>query len=386
MKTILHLLCHLIFLSAFGQNTLSGYLLEKDTGTPVEFATAYINGTTIGAVSDEKGFFELKKVKYPLDLVVSHLSYESAVVHLEKAPTKPLRIQLTSRTLNLKRVKVVDNDLRKRNVQQFIECFIGRDEFGRAANLTNDQVLQFDKEYEQVKLPRGNVRISVRGEELTQTQTRERPINMKVSAQAPLIIDQPMLGYKIRVDLEAFQLNYAYRLGQSETTYWLGYYFYEPYKVEKKRLQKRYEKNRRKAFYHSPQHFLQALYEQKLGENGYQIYERRRNPATKQNEVERFDISPYLKYTDDGLLVITDLKDKNLDILYYAKTNGQPKDVSKKGKGMPLQSLVLFMDEQSIVRADGTMPGYGLRFGGVIAQKKVGAMLPDNYRVEDSEN
>lgn len=383
MKITLHVLCHILFFSAFGQNTLSGYLIEEDTGKPVEFATAYINGTTIGAVSDEKGFFQLKKVKYPLDLVVSHLSYESAVVHLETAPKEPLQVKLKSRAVNLASIKVVDNDLRKRNVREFIANFIGVDEFGKEANLTNDKVLLFNKDYEKVKVRSGGVQVNVGGKEVSDSGYRERPVHMKVSAQGPLVIDQPLLGYKIRVDLETFQLNYAYKLGQSQTVYWLGYYFFEPYKVEKERLQKRYDKNREKAYYHSPQHFLQALYSQQLGENGYQVFQRRKDPKSNEAVYERFDIAPYLKYTDEETLVITALKDIVLDVLYYPKANGKPKNVAKNAKGVPIQSLIQFMDAQCIVRADGTMPSYSIRFGGQMAEKKVGAMLPDNYRVED---
>lgn len=382
MKITLQILCQLLCLSAFAQNTLSGYLVEADTGNPVEFATAYVNGTTIGAVSNEKGFFELKKVKYPLDLVVSHLSYESAVIHLEKAPGQPFKIQLKSRAVNLSSIKVVDNDLRKRNVQEFITNFVGVDEFGKEAKLTNDEVLLFERDYEKVKARPRDIVINLGGKDISSTVPRERPINLKVNARAPLVIDQPKLGYKVRVDLEVFQLNYARRLRQAETAYWLGYYFFEPYKVEKERLQKRYEKNREKAYYHSPQHFLQSLYNQELGENGYQIFESKRDPETNQNVFERFDIAPYLKYTDDETLVILDLKDKRLQILYYPKANGKPKNVAKKAKGAPLQSLIQFMETQCIVRADGTMPGYSLRFGGEMAAKKVGAMLPDNYRIE----
>ena len=386
MKITLQLLCQLLVFSAIGQTSLSGYLIDVGTGKPVEFATAYINGTTIGAVSDENGFFELKKMKHPLDLVVSHLSYESAVVHLEAAPQEELKVKLISRTVTLSSIKVEDNDLRKRNVREFIANFIGVDEFGQAAKLTNDKVLLFEKDYVKVKSPRRTVEINIGGEDIVKTEPQERAANMKVSAQGPLEIDQPLLGYKIRVDLEAFQINYAYRLGQTQTAYWLGYYFFEPYKVEKERLQERYDNNREKAYYHSPQHFLKALYDQNLGENGYQIYERRRDPNTNRNSVERFDISPYLKYTDDGLLVIAGLKDKALDILYYPKANGKPKNVSKKGNGVPLQSLVQFIDHQCVVRSDGTMPGFSLRFGGQIAEKKVGAMLPENYQVESSKN
>lgn len=383
MKITLCILCHLLLFSAFGQNTLSGYLIEEDTGKPVEFATAYINGTTIGAVSDEKGFFQLKKVKYPLDLVVSHLSYESAVVHLETVPKEPLKVKLKSRSVNLASIKVVDNDLRKRNVQEFIANFVGVDEFGKEANLTNDKVLLFNKDYEKIKVRRGGVQVKVGGKEVSESSYRERPVNMKVSAQGPLVIDQPLLGYKIRVDLETFQLNYAYRLGQAQTVYWLGYYFFEPYKVEKEQLQKRYDKNREKAYYHSPQHFLQALYNQQLGENGYQIFQKSKDPKTNKTIYERFDIAPYLKYTDEETLVITELKDIVLEVLYYPKANGKPKNVAKNAKGAPMQSLIQFMDAQCVVRADGTMPSYSIRFGGQLSEKKVGAMLPDNYRVED---
>jgi hypothetical protein len=237
-----------LFLSyAFCQTTLSGYLIEKSTQKPVEFATAYINGTTIGAVSNAQGYFELKKVEFPLDLVVSHLSYESVVVHLEAAPEEVLKVQLQARAIDLASVKVVDNDLRQRNVKEFIANFIGVDYFGKEATLTNDEVLQFNRDYKKVKAPKGTISINVGGVDVSEDGYRERPINLKVNSRAPLVIDQPILGYKIRVDLESFQLNYADRLSAPSTTYWLGYYFFEPYQVEKERLQKRYEKKTEKC-------------------------------------------------------------------------------------------------------------------------------------------
>ena len=38
---------------------IKGYILQKEGGTPLGFATITLDGTSSGTVSDEKGYFEI---------------------------------------------------------------------------------------------------------------------------------------------------------------------------------------------------------------------------------------------------------------------------------------------------------------------------------------
>lgn len=359
------------------QSLIRGYLIDSVDRSPIEFATVYFNGTSTGTVSDERGYFELKASRFPQSLVLSHLSYQSELEYFESAPRDTLRIALRARALNLSSVQVVDKDKRQRNVQEFIANFIGLDTFGRSSSLQNPEVLQFERTYEERPLRTG-LRI-VDGLETKRTVRRAK--DFFVEARAPLIVKQDQLGYKIRVDLVTFQLNYGSGLGQGASNFWQGYYFFEPYQNVGKGKQKRFLKNRMRAYYESPQHFLKAVFDQNLAVQGYQVFERVRDEKTRQIRYEAFDLQAYLSYTDKGDLVLKGLQEKRLEILYYGDGRGHPKDVTKRAKGLPSQSLIQILDNQCLIRSDGTTPGFSLRFGGTMAEKKVGAMLPADYQL-----
>lgn len=371
----------------FSQQNIAGRVVNANTGEAVELATVYINGTTKGAYTDEKGEFELKNITFPAEMVVSHLSYENATFFLEEVPKTKVLLKVKPQSVSLAEVKVKDINQRKRNVKEFRNAFVGTDEFGSKARLTNDEVLVFDRDYEKRHIGRG---IRIGGGQITASQdstanenspiTVERPVNLKAKSVAPVVIDQPELGYKIRVDLVEFQLSYGQGFLSPARTYWLGYYFFEPYQLAKKGKIKKVEKNRLKAYYNSPQHFLRSLYQQSLLENGYRFYERIKDPDTKNVRYEEFPIYDYLTYDKKEEIVrISGIKDRDFYIFYYPNAKGHPKDLNRKKGGQPVQSMIQFLDETCLVRSNGTIPNYQIVFGGAISEKKIGAMLPEDY-------
>ena len=48
-------------IQAFSQYTITGTIADSLTHLPIEYATVYINGTTIGTISDTSGNFYLNK-------------------------------------------------------------------------------------------------------------------------------------------------------------------------------------------------------------------------------------------------------------------------------------------------------------------------------------
>lgn len=362
---------------SYSQNQLSGIVLDAGTNEPVDLATVYINGTTIGTYTDEKGKFTLKDLEYPAELVVSRLSYENKVLRIEKPLEKALIIKISASAVSLAEVKVEDRNQRQKNIAEFRNAFLGVDEFGREARLENTDALVFSRDYVKKSLG-GSIKID--GGEKS-AMTIERPVNLKAETRAPLIVDQPKLGYRIRVDLVTFQKTYGEGLLSPAQSYWLGYYFFEPYEVKRKGKQRRFEKNRLKAYYHSTQHFLRSLYKKELAENGYRIYKRITNKEDKSVRYVEYSLYDHLDYREDGLMTINGLKDQELIIFYYGDNRGRPKDLSRKKGRQPVSSQIQFFDDPCLVRENGTMPNYSILFGGPISEKLTGAMLPDNYEV-----
>lgn len=70
-----------VFLSSSGysycQNgTLAGNVIDRNTGNAITYANVYIEGTTIGSVSDEKGSFEIRDIPFGnYTLIVSLLGF-----------------------------------------------------------------------------------------------------------------------------------------------------------------------------------------------------------------------------------------------------------------------------------------------------------------------
>jgi hypothetical protein len=366
-------------LTATAQSDLVGYLVDTDTGESIAFATVYINGTTSGAVTDDDGFFELEASDYPCELVVSHLNYQSTVFNFQEAPAETLRLGITARKVDLQEVEVLDTDQRAKNLKEFLPNFLGMDELGEEASLKNPEALFFKRDYIESKRPK-SIRIDLNGTKVSgPTKTIRYPLNLQASSRQQLLIEQPETGYVIHCDLIHFQLNYA-RGNQTPGSMTLGYYFFEPMESRRDRQQRKWEKARREAYYNSQQHFLYALYHQQLREEGYLIFERV-SGVGESTQYRPFPLLEYLRETPDSDRTIEGLEDKMLEIFYYPK--GVPGPNQNLLRGNPQRSLVRFMEDSCPFRANGTAPDTSIQFGGLIAEKKTGAMLPDNYRPEE---
>ncbi len=63
------------------QTTISGYISNEETEEPIVHANVVVEGTVIGTITDEKGFFELKvSLEPPFVLFISYLGYSSREV------------------------------------------------------------------------------------------------------------------------------------------------------------------------------------------------------------------------------------------------------------------------------------------------------------------
>lgn len=370
------------------QSPISGYLLDSETAEPLAFATIYVNGTTTGAVSREDGFFELPVEHYPADVIVSHVGYVSLVQTLNAPPRDTLYMYLTMHPFELGEVNVVDQNQRKKNLAEFRKAFLGTGTFGQKATILNEDVLFFQRDYQQRKLPPG---ISLTGQATEKSDVDsdlKKAVNLQARSRAPLQIEQPATGYTIQVDLIQFVNQY----GSSSSTSWLGFYYFIPWEDQGKGRPRRFLRKRKQAYYNSSQHFLSALYQRRLAEEGYQVFERRRNEQNGQIDYVAFDLYAQVVRIDEQTSAVEGLAGKTLEILFYGKANGTPRPIKKRPKGQPVPSAVQFIEPYCQFRANGTIPDTNIRFGGAISDKKVGAMLPDNYapnedeEVEESDN
>ena len=78
---MLYLLTLFTFTVAVSQNTgeLNGRILDLQSQQPLEGATVVLEGTSIGTLTDDQGYFKLENIpSKSYNVVVSYLGYQSA--------------------------------------------------------------------------------------------------------------------------------------------------------------------------------------------------------------------------------------------------------------------------------------------------------------------
>ena len=341
-----------------GQNTITGTVLDSLTQEPLQLATVYINGTTKGTVTDALGQFELRDVSFPATVVFSYVGYKPQAYDIARNPGH-LSVNLKP-NIELPEVVITDKKVKRKDLTYFKSMFLGDDRWGRHATIRNESAIMIEN-----------------------TNYNGASI-FNAWASEPLIIDLPLLGYVLYVDLVYFTVEH---IGGNTLCDMLGYFYYKPYSIGKESKLVSFEKNRRHAYYNSSQHFLRSVYENRLEENGYIL------AMADNSTIIRLDIIKYNpigieKYSDiieDSIMQIHGLKDKRLKILYYHKYDGTPLNLKKNKTTLyPFsESGIAFMKDTCVFYKDGIVIDNNIRFMGEISEKRVGALLPDDYNIDN---
>ncbi|PHN07402.1 carboxypeptidase-like regulatory domain-containing protein [Flavilitoribacter nigricans] len=386
LMTLLALVAGLHFLC--GQSVLSGRVTEAGNQQPVPFATVYFDGTTTGQTTDEDGRFQLSVsgIELPAVLVVSHVGYETLTLPV-KDTKEELQLEIRIREQVMSTVVVQDRNQRQKNLQEFRQLFLGSDAWGQAARILNEEALVFNRDYVNQKLvirndymrkmvqdaKRPNIQWAADGSYVTFDQA----VNLEATAKVPLEVELPDLGYTVRVDLKSFETIY-----KQGTTSYFGHFFFQGKEGGDAKRKRRFEKKRERAYYNSSLHFLRALYQGALAENGYRLLEEERKGDGRNTAIVPFDIQPYLKPVGNDQLEITGLAGRNLIVLYYGDRKGQPLPESRWKNRQPVQSGLHFGDQECVIRADGTTGESSLYFSGNLGNRGVSWLLPSDYQTE----
>jgi hypothetical protein len=406
------LLYALLPLQLFAQSRISGTVVDKQTKQPVDYASVYINGTTNGTLSDSLGNFHLDNVRFPCTLVISHLSYKTQSLEIEEAQTAPLIISLKLKINEIGEVSVQDRNLREENMTTFKNHFLGTDTWGKYAVIENEGVIQFGRDYMQKQskvidkkldfLMKTDPDLQWSADSTTVTYTV--PVSLKAISLQPLKIQLPLLGYILYYDLVGFLWKFDNSYN-GDLSAMLGYSYFTPIKYESKRDSIRIQKNREKSYYNSAQHFCKSLCENKLAQNGYRVLEHNERNLNNNHSASKFYYSDMADKINKNSLptyknakgikefcldnyvhpqgdyaIVTGLKDQKLDIVYYSNSKGKPKDLTLFKPTWGVKSFVIFKKDTCLIRKDGTVPDDSIVFGMAIGSKKVGSLLPGDYK------
>ncbi len=335
-----------------------------NTSQPVEYANVYIQGSTSGAVSDMDGYFEFESDKLYGQLIISHVSYETTVIELGNSQKSGILIALNPRIYDFTPVSIKSKDQRVTNLKHFKEEFLGSDYWGKHATIENDSVLVFSIEYYSDTITKRSLRGSYKKFEAMTT--------------SPLTISLPKLGYTLQYDLVRYIETDDPVLGKVTSS--SGYYYFTPIRKESSRKQRNIARNRIRAYYYSPQHFVRSLYDNRLRENGYLLFDEVRGAKINQIKDHYFypDSCNCIVYQGEEA-IISGMKDQQLNIRYYGYDNS-PVNLNKQGNYPFVKySQVYFLEEECIIRKDGSISSKSIVFTPGLNRKRIGASLPNDY-------
>ncbi len=240
------LLCNPIM----AQKTITGRVVDN-SNQPLEGAAVYLNNTSVGTTTNEKGEFELRVKKGTYELIASYLGYLTAQFSFNSEELdKPITFKLLPKN-NLLNEVVVSNrknlmseEDRAYFMGRFKSTFLGRTKMSRNCKILNEEVIDFDFD------------------ELSNT--------LEASISEPIIIEHKGLGYRIYCDLIHYELN------PNAVTY-LGYNRYENIKGSKRKKRK-WEEKRREIYNGSNLHFFRSLLKDNLKQEGFVVDRIKRIP------------------------------------------------------------------------------------------------------------
>ena len=325
MRIILFSVLFFVSFVSFSQ-VVKGYVYDRNTGKPLDGASVYFDGTTIGTITNEKGYFVLEiKRKSTAPLVVSFIGYEKRILSVQN-DTQEYKIYLSRSSVILNEVVLkADPFSRAQKLRAFKEQFLGKTKAGISCKILNEDAiyLSFDLE------------------------------NNQLTAQAdePVIIKNPYLGYELRFQIEECIISYyakSLKTNDIKQTFFAGTSFF----IDLDEKNKQYWKRREKTFKGSVLHLMRTTISKNWDNEDFEIYER------------GFPTLPERSFTISDTLNLKMIKlNTKLDILYKDRRS----TIFPKYKGFFVDGFGNYY------------PADALRVSGEMGNKRIGDLLPLDY-------
>ncbi|MET0760590.1 MAG: carboxypeptidase-like regulatory domain-containing protein [Flavobacterium sp.] len=341
MKRILLIFICLFSLNAYCQ-TIKGTVFDENK-MPIVGASVYLDGTTIATLTNEKGMFFLNvNNKINTSMVIRFMGYETVAIG-NPFENNNGEIYLVPKQVVLNEVVIKkDYFTREQKLQLFRAQFLGTTKAGKSCKINNEEDINFEYDYK--------------------TNT------LFATSNNPLKIENPYLGYQIEFDLYEFKVRfYKKSIKSSDVTksLFLGTTLYSEVKKEGK-----IKKIRDNVYNGSSMHFFKNLSEKRWNKDCFLLYK------------GRFQDIPdhYFAISNEGNLKKVVLLSNDInDVLligskpkFYVAFNL----LYKKKK----QSQVVFLTNAFYVDEYGNNSDSDkIEFGGDLATRKLGDMLPMNY-------
>lgn len=255
-KPILFFLLFFFTSRLFSQALISGKVVDAETQEPLQGASVFAQNTTKGTITEKDGTFHLHLDKGGYELTVSFTGYASKTINLEvTTEDRQFNLALEKASNDLSEIVIKNSnevpDGWEKYGKFFLDRFIGTTPLSDSCQLVNPQVLKF---YYYKKSDR-----------------------LKVLATEPLQIENKLLGYHLRYELDSFV-----QYNKTEINTYRGHCLYSEMEGTEA-LQKLWKANRQKAYAGSRLHFIRSYYDSTLSQQGFTI------DTLVANSTSRFD-------------------------------------------------------------------------------------------------
>ena len=353
MKKYILFLLFLLSSVMIHAQSITGYVMDEAEKKPLEGAFVYLDGTTISASTDAKGFFELK-APAPINalLVVNYMGFERYMLENPFDLKSPVTVYLKEKHITLNEVVINKKTIftRKQMLKAFKDNFLGQTLNGSSCEIENEDDIRLSYD------THGNVLLA--------------------HAEKPLIITNKKLGYRVVFDLVDFKTYYKMRSVKNidvNSSFFSGTTAF----IDKSGKENVGEK-RKKAYLGSPTHFLRTIASDSWEKEGFVLYD----DKIPVNSADYFKVTDTLnlkkvqvsfpKHKQPDIMLVSgkplpkskSLRNKKLTVLY-------------KGK---LQSFITFDRGVFYIDENGLfIPIDEIYFGGYMGVIKAGDMLPADY-------
>jgi hypothetical protein len=228
------------FIFAQQKFQLTGSVTEKGT-TILPGASIFIEGTTMGTQSDATGHYVLKNIPPGRHrLVASMVGYVPKLVLIDfpgKITELNFNLEEDNKTLDEVRVVGSQDKLWEKQFREFEKGFLGESYNHREVYITNKEVVDF-------------------------TESSQA---FSAKASQPLQIINKSLGYKVTYFMDNFEKT-------NSLTSFKGLASFEKLVPEDAKQERKWKRNREEAYEGSLKHFLKALGDNRIEEEGFNAF------------------------------------------------------------------------------------------------------------------
>ncbi|TXD81201.1 carboxypeptidase-like regulatory domain-containing protein [Subsaximicrobium wynnwilliamsii] len=323
--------------------TITGLVLDHSNEQPLESVSIYYDGTTIGAVTNQEGYFTItSQIKTNAIVVVSYIGYETkyfSQTELANAKT----IYLNEKAEALDPVIIEPDDWsRAKKLKYFRREFLGRGEAAEACKILNEDQIQ-----------------------LVYSKSKN---TLYAYCDQPVQIKNKHLGYRLNYKIVDFEVRFVDN--RSGLIFVQGVYFAGTSnfsELNPKRIKKRYRKTREEEYHGSLLEFMRALSQKKLKEYQFSTFIK--------SEGSRFfvPVDPYqylIVQKQEGDLCKVTIKTDKLVVL-----NNQ----DAQSALLPVEGFDTFYIDAYGIHS----PPDKLLFSGVFGNERMAKLLPLDYKVEE---